>query len=307
MTDAGAIFPAVVRRPLILMVACLALLWPPRVSRALDVDIVATGLQFAEGTIFVGNTLYFVDYATSDVLRLNGNKVETVWHQNGCGANGLLNVPQGLLVACYSSGTVVSISLDGKLARTISRDDAGHSFDSPNDLAADAKGGVYFSGSGSDQVLGKVYYLGADRHVKEVAANIHYANGLVVSPDGKVLYLAESRSHRLLAFAIADDATLGQPHEFVNLNAILASGRVYTPDGVRIDKHGRLFIGLYDGGGFAVIDPGGKLIRQVDLPGPHHANLAISPDGKYIYGTTVYDVPTGYRGELYKVANPIAE
>jgi gluconolactonase len=59
----------------------------------------ATGFQFAEGTIFVGNTLYFVDYSASDVLRLVGNKAETVWHQNGCGANGLLQVAQGLLVA----------------------------------------------------------------------------------------------------------------------------------------------------------------------------------------------------------------
>ena len=42
-------------------------------------------------------------------LRLVGNKAETVWHQNGCGANGLLEAPRGLLVACYDANTVVLI------------------------------------------------------------------------------------------------------------------------------------------------------------------------------------------------------
>jgi gluconolactonase len=50
-----------------------------------------------------------------------------------------------------------------------------------------------------------------------------------------------------------------------------------------------------------VINAKGKLIQQVDLPGPHHAALAISPDGRFVYGTTVYDEPAGYRGELYRV------
>jgi gluconolactonase len=302
-----AIFLRVLRRLLITMIAGLSIPGAMHASRAAAVEVIATGLQFAEGTIFVGNTLYFVDYSASDVLRLAGNKTETVWHQNGCGANGLLEVPQGLLVACYDANTVVLISRDGNVLNTISKDDTGQSFHSPNDLAADAKGGVYFSASGSGDVLGKVYYRSADQRVKEVAANINYANGLAVSPDGTVLYLAESKSRRLLAFEIAGAGTLSHSREFVKLSDILPAGRVYTPDGVRIDKYGRLFIGLFDGGGFAVINPEGKLIQQVDLPGPHHAALAISPDGRFVYGTTVYDEPTGYRGELYRVPNPVIE
>jgi len=278
-------------------------------SRAAAVDVVATGLHFAEGTVFVGNTLYFVDYSTSDVLRLAGDKVERVWHQDGCGANGLLQIPEGLLVACFDGDTVVLVSLDGKVLETISRDAAGHPFNSPNDLAADPRGGVYFTGSGAEGILGKVYYRAADKRVTEVASGISFANGLVLSLDGKLLYVAESRAHRLLTFAVAADGSLSDRHEFLKLGDILADGRrkVYTPDGVRIDKQGRLFVGLYEGGGFAVIGTNGTLIKQIDIPGPHHASLAITPDGKFVYGTTVYDDPTGYRGELYRVPNPVAE
>jgi hypothetical protein len=93
-----------IRRSLIAIIACLLMAGAIRVSHAAGADIVATGFQFTEGTIFVGNTLYFVDYSASSVLRLTGNKVETVWHQNGCGANGLLQVPRG----CSSPATTAT-------------------------------------------------------------------------------------------------------------------------------------------------------------------------------------------------------
>jgi gluconolactonase len=301
------------RRLLVAILGLLTSLGWIRASCAADVEVLAQGRGYTEGTIFVEGVLYFVDFSSSDVLRVMANRVESVWHREGCGPSGLLQVPQGLLVACYSGNAVVLISLDGKVLQTISGDKAGHLFDGPNDLAADAKGGVYFSASGSDEALGKVYYRTAGGQVREVAGKINYANGLVVSPNGKLLYVAESSSHRLLVFAISADGSLGPQREFAKLGDILTAGRTYTPDGVRIDKHGRLFVGLYDGGGFAVINSDGKLIEQVEVPGPHHANLAVSPDGKYVYGTTAYDDPTGRddpaarRGELYRVPNPVGE
>jgi gluconolactonase len=272
------------------------------------VEVVATDLQFPEGTIFVGSTLYFVDYVSSDVLRLNGRKTEVVWHRDGCGPNGLAAVPAGLLVACYDSGTVVQISLDGKILETLRADDHGQPFVAPNDLATDARGGVYFTASGNASVTGKVYYRSADRRVREVASGIRYANGLVVSLDGKTLYLAESSADRLLAFAVAADGALSGQRVFVRLADVLSvpGQAAYTPDGVRIDTHGNLFIGLYRGGGCAVISPDAKLVKYLALPAPHHANLAIAADGKTLFVTSTYDAPGGgYRGELLKVANPL--
>ena len=291
------------------LLAAFVLFWAA-VSNAADPQPVATGLQFPEGTVFVGDTLYFVDYSTSSIFRLVGKKVERVWHQDGCGANGLVPTEGGLLVACYDNGTVIHVSLEGRTEETIRADDQGRPFICPNDLTADARGGIYFSGSGSESTPGKVYYRGPDGRVRQVAANIQYANGLAVAPDGKTLYLAESTANRLLVFSIAADGSLGGKREFVNLGEILSvpGQKMFTPDGVRIDRHGNLFVGLYRGGGFAVISHEAKLLKYVKLPGSHHANLAISPDGRTIFVTSADDESDGsYRGALLAVPNPIAE
>jgi gluconolactonase len=275
---------------------------------AINIETVATGLQFPEGTIFVANTLYFVDYGASDVLRLVDGKVQRVWHQSGCGANGLVQAGSGLLVACYDSGTIAEITLDGRLIDTIRSDDSGQPFSAPNDLTADQKGGVYFSASGSATVPGKVYYRSVDRRVREVATGIRYANGLAVSLDGTRLYLAESEASRILAYEIRPDAGLNHGQEYINLaDALPMPGELTcTPDGVRIDRNGNLFVALYRGGGFSIFSPSGKLVRAVRLPGAHHSNLAISPDGKFVFVTAVYDLPDGRsRSELLKVPNPL--
>jgi gluconolactonase len=276
-------------------------------SMAADVAVVAKGLQFPEGVIFVGNVLYFVDYSTSDVLRLVGDKVERVWHQDGCGANGLVELHGELLVACYEKGTIVRITTDGKIQEAISHDDNGGNFISPNDLTADSAGGVYFTGSGTPEILGKVYYRDSAGRVREVANNINYANGLGVSRDGKILYVVESRSGCLLSFDIVGGG-LSHRAVLVKLADILGDGRPdrFTPDGLRVDKNGNLFVGLYDGGGFAVLAADGKLIKKTELPAAHHASLAISPGGDTLFVTATDDASGGgYRGELLRVDNPV--
>jgi gluconolactonase len=274
---------------------------------AAEPAVLASEVSFPEGTVYIGTTLYFVDFNSSEVLRLSGGAVQRVWQQPGCGANGLLPVPSGLLVACYANGSVAKISLDGRLLETIRRDDAGQPLASPNDLAADARGGVYFSASGAAGIPGKVFYLGADRSLREVASDIAYSNGLVVSLDGRRLYVNESEAGRILVFSVASNGSLSERRVFAVLGDLLVGTPLkLTPDGLRIDKNGNLFVGLYDGGGFAVLAPDGKLLKKVDVPGAHHANLALSPDGKSIAITSLGD-GAGAAGQVLLVPNPLAE
>jgi gluconolactonase len=300
-----------IRQLLLGYLACSQFLCIARPALAAAPEVVAQGFGFVEGTIFVGTDLYFVDYNSSRVLRVRDGQVHTVWQEDGCGANGLAELGGALLVACYDNGTVAMISLNGAILQRIREDHAGNHFVAPNDLAVDAKGGVYFSASGSgDAVLGKVFYRRPDGVVLDVANGIRDANGLVVSRDGKTLYLAASADQRLMTFPIMPDGTLGDRRPFVDLAATLegdGAGR-RTPDGVRMDHNGNLFVGLFNGGGFVVLDPTGRLLEMVQVPGTHHANLAISPDGKSVYTTAVFLESDGsVHGEILRIANPVPE
>jgi gluconolactonase len=275
-------------------------------------EVISRDVRSPEGPIFVGDMLYLVDYVGHNVVRLQDQSARVIWHRDGCGPTGLARVPEGLLVACFDGKSVVAISLEGGTLSSFDTDENGHKLREPNDFALDARGGLYFSGTGPWEprpIVGKLYYRSADRKVRTVASDLHSPNGLVLSPDGQLLYVAESFASRILLFDVAPDGSLSGRREFLKIAEVLpgAGGRTYTPDGLRIDRNGNLFVGFWDGACFAVISPQGKLIKQVDLPAPHDPNLAITPDGKSVILTGVFDLPdNGSRGELYRVPNPVA-
>jgi gluconolactonase len=134
-----------------------------------------------------------------------------------------------------------------------------------------------------------------------VADDIQNANGVALSPDGRVLYLGESTTDKIWRFDVAADGSLSGRREFVKLDERLHGSGRHTPDGVRTDAAGRVFVSLYNGDGFAVFGPDGALLATRSLPGSHHSNLAISPDGAWVYGT-IDDA----EGALYRVPNPMA-
>lgn len=287
-----------------LLVLLLALCGPACAASAGDATRFAPGLQFPEGTVFVGAVLYFVDYGAGDVLRLAQAGPEVAWHAAGCGPNGLLPLADGtLLVACYDAGTVEQRSLDGRLLRTLDHGARGEPFVRPNDLAADGRGGAYFTASGGDGgIPGRLYHLPAGlQRADMVADHIQNANGVALSPDGGTLYLGESTTDKILRFKVAPDGSLRDGGDFLVLDKRLPGTGRHTPDGVRTDPAGRLFVSLYNGDGFAVFGPDGRLLATQPLPGTHHSNLAISPDQAWVYGTV-----NDSEGSLYRVRNPMA-
>jgi gluconolactonase len=272
-------------------------------------QILTTGLGFPEGTVFLDGTLYFVDYQASAVYRLDGNRHVLVARMPGCGTNGLVPYHGHLLVACYDGGTVQEISLRGAVTATFPPGRSDEGYNRPNDLASDAHGGVYFTASGDGSVPGKVYYIAsAGTPAREMASDIRNANGIALSPDGKILYVGESTTDKILRFDIAADGSLSHRGDFAVLDSVLKTQPAprHTPDGIRSDREGRLFVSLYNGGGLAVLDARGQWLASAALPGDHHSNLALSPDESTVYGTVLTDTfGTEGAGAIYRIPNPV--
>jgi gluconolactonase len=291
---------------------------PPAAAAEADTgpEVISRASASPEGPIFVDGTLYVVDYVGHDVLRIRAdadNSISNVvWHRDGCGPTGLARVPEGLLVACFDGKLVATIALDGRTLDIIDKDEKGEALREPNDFALAAGGGVYFSGTGPwepDPVVGKIYFRPKGGPLRTVAADLHSPNGLVPSPDGRLLYVAESFASRLLVFDVAADGSLSGKRVFVNIADVIpeAAKTPFTPDGIRVDGKGNLFVGFWDGGAFIVLSPQGRLLKRVNLPATHNPNLAITPDGASVICTGVIDLPDkSSRGELYRVPNPLA-
>jgi gluconolactonase len=117
-----------------------------------------------------------------------------------------------------------------------------------NDLVADKKGGVYFT-------VGGAHYVNAAGRVSSLGENIR-ANGIMLSPDERVLYVTNGGS--ILAFDIQADGTVTNRRDF----ATLAAGG--TGDGMAIDAAGRLYVTSPPG--VQVFDRDGKSLGLIPTP-----------------------------------------
>jgi gluconolactonase len=280
-----------------------------------DVKVLNDDAHFAEGPIWYHGKLYYVEYDRNSVTVWDGVRNNLFWSKKGCGPSAVIPTARGeFLTTCYDSGSLGRISADGKDLPPYTHDKDGNRFVGPNDFAPDHHGGIYFTCSGTAPgpvIDGKIFYLAADGTITQEATDVHSANGIVVSNDGKTLYAIETEDHRLLQFTIAPDGSLAQRRVFLDLDELTHHVAPIYPDGVKMDSKGQLYIGQNPrdvqaplAGTIFVVDAAGKLLRTLKLPSPGVPNLALSPDEKTVYVMALdqLDKPP-YKGKVYAIAN----
>jgi gluconolactonase len=284
-------------------------------ASAADVRVLNDDAHFPEGPIWYHGKLYYVEYDRNSVTTWDGARNSIFWSKKGCGPSAVIPTARGeFLTTCYDSGSIGRISAEGKDLPPYTHDKDGNRFVGPNDFAPDRHGGIYFTCSGTAPgpvIDGKIFYLAADGTITQEATDIHSANGIVVSNDGKTLYVIETEDHRLLQFLIAPDGSLSQRRVFLDLDELTHHvGHIY-PDGVKLDSRGQLYIGQNPrdvhaplAGRIFIVDAEGKLLRTLELPSPGVPNLALSADEKTVYVMALdqLDKPP-YKGKVYAIAN----
>jgi sugar lactone lactonase YvrE len=252
--------------------------------------------------------VWYVEYAGNTIDVWDGSAKTVFWTQEGCGPSAVAPFGEGWLVTCYDAGTLVVVSSAGQTVKTYDKDSDGQALQGPNDIAVTPEG-VYVTGSGpweSAPIVGKVWWLAPEAAApKTVADDLHYANGLAVSPADGRLYLNESEAGRVISFAIGTDHGLSDRRLFARIWKLdEASGPDAYPDGMEFGPDGRLWVGQYSSGRILAIAPDGSSATAIEVPSPAAPNLAFSQDGKTLYVTAVDQFEAPYAGKVYAVPLP---
>ncbi len=188
-----------------------------------------SAVPLTEGPVWDGEHLYFTHIRASRILRYDpkGGAI-TEWRTGTNRTNGLAFDAQGRLYGCCSGGrSIVRFDPDGRNVTVAERAD-GKKLNTPNDLAIDRKGRIWFTNPWNEgnidaterQELDNRSVLRADPQkdgsytVTRVTFDTTQPNGILVSQDQNTLYVAESGFERgiareLRAYPIREDGSLG--------------------------------------------------------------------------------------------------
>lgn len=221
---------------------------------------------------------------------------------SGQGTNGLmLSVEGSLLAGDHGSRSLVEIDLSTKERAAVVTEFEGKRFNSPNDLVISRKrwpGTVFFTdppyglkgGEDSPQReldFNGVYRLDADGKVTLLEGSMARPNGIALSPDEKVLYVANSQGDNTIwnAYDLNGDGSIaGGPRLFASAQDLANQGKKGNPDGMAVDVEGNIW--ATGPGGVLVFDPSGKLLGLIET-GTAIANCAFGgEDGNVLYMTS---------------------
>jgi gluconolactonase len=288
------------------LVWALLLTLPAGTCLAAEPVVINGDASFPEGPVISDGKLLYVEYGGHRVDLWDGTSNSEFWKQDGCGPSAIVPLGEGFAITCYDSGQMVQISKAGKTVASFNTDDAGRSLVGPNDGTPDGKGGIYFTASGPWEPgpnVGRVLHMSADGKIHEVADDLHYANGIALSPDGQRLFVNESEAGRVISFKVESDGSLSDRRLFVRLYQAGEPANVY-PDGLKFGPDGHLYVGEYSAGRILKLDADGKILKTFDVPSAAAPNFTFSPDGKTIYVMAIDDKSAApYKGKVYAISN----
>ncbi len=242
-----------------------------------QIDEVAHGLQFTEGPLWLPDgSVLFQDIKAERTHRLTPDGAVTVVRENTGAANGQTFDSQGKIVFCEQNGRRVSrMNPDGTDVTTVVEEFEGKRLNSPNDVVCRSDGLLYFTdppyGAPPDRPLDVqgVYAMDSANTLRLLIDDFEKPNGLAFAPDEKTLYINDTARYHTRAFAVEPSGALqaGSSRIVATMDPEEKGG----PDGIKVDRDGRLYIAVAMG--VWVYQPDGTLLGIIALP-KRPANLA---------------------------------
>lgn len=271
---------------------------------------VADGYQFTEGpALGPDGCIYFTDIPAELILKFDPESGETTTVVEKSGqANGLMFDHKDRLIACRHGGRAVnqiSIPYNDQilwLAAQAKYEDK--KLNSPNDLAIDKQGNIYFTDprygnrDSMEMEIEGVYFQSSEpeqselidqtgkthhnakvlKPLQRIDADLTRPNGIVLSPDESILYVADNGANYIYAYDIEEPGKVKNKRVFGRIN----DGKGGGSDGMCVDHQGRLYATGH--GKVWVFEPTGQLVATIDV-GKQTTNCTFGADGKTLYVT----------------------
>jgi gluconolactonase len=273
------------------------------IAKDAELVLVQDGFSFTEGpAVNRFGDVYFTDQPNNRIHVWNAisNKV-SVFKENASRSNGMYFMLDGTLISCADEkNELIAISKTGETTPWVSGF-KGKKLNGPNDLWVIPKGGLYFTdplyarpywegirNPEREQDGEHVYYLSPDKsELFRVAEDLIKPNGIVGSPDGKYLYVADIGAKKTYKYEIREDGYLTNKTLFCEMGS----------DGMAIDDRGNVYL---TGDGVTVFSKSGEKIAHIPVPKKWTANVVFAAlDRKTLFITAsdaVYTLKMKARG-----------
>ncbi len=250
---------------------------------------IAEGFAFTEGPLWLPDgRLLFQDIKNERTHLLGDDGTCVPLREHTGAANGQTFDADERIVFCEQNGRRVSrMRPDGTDVEVLVEEFEGKRLNSPNDVVARSDGLLYFTdpayGAPPDRPLNfqGVYVLNRAGQLRLLVDDFEKPNGLAFAPDEKTLYICDTGRYHVRAFQMRPDGLI--EHDSGRVFAEMDPGEPGGPDGMKVDRDGRLYVAVALG--VWVFDPDGRLLGILSTPkrpsnlawcGPHADMLAIT-------------------------------
>lgn len=238
-----------------------------------ELTLLSAEFKFTEGPAAdeEGN-VFFTDQPNNRIHKWSvADSTITVFLKDAGRANGLYFDNQDNLLACADENSELWKIDEEKKVEVLVSDYEGKRLNGPNDLWVDAGGGIYITDpyyqrpywERTEKEIEKeqVYYLPANgEKLRVVADDLVQPNGIIGTPDGTTLYIADIGDKKTYSYTIAEDGSLGNRTLFTNLGS----------DGMTIDEDGNVYL---TGNGVTVFNKEGQQIEHIPVDRDWTANV----------------------------------
>lgn len=259
---------------------------PGVVAAGTKVERFWTGSQSADGIIGAADgTLLITEQAASRISRLDANGGKTVLAENTNAGGALAIDGKGRMIVVERLGQNTPnprgrVTIHTPPTRMVlSSGFGGKPFNALRDLAVDRQGGLYVSDGrpGGSTINSTIYYITPGGETRKMSDEIEDANGVLLSPDEKILYATNTRSDEVHAFDVGPDGSLRNRRIFVHVKG---APNVFT-DGLAVDAAARVYVATPFG--IQVFSPQGAHLGTIPSHRPTTSVAFAGPDKRTLY------------------------